>query len=92
VSAASRKPSSKTQDAAGAIDFEAAVAELEAIVERLEQGNLPLEESLQQFERGVALTRQCQLALQAAERKVEVLLKKPDGDLAVTPLGDDDGA
>ena len=57
-------------------DFEAALAELESIVARLEQGELPLEESLRQFERGVALTRQCQTALRAAEQKVEILLRK----------------
>lgn len=52
------------------------MAELETLVERLETGDLPLEESLQAFERGVALTRSCQSALQDAEQKVEVLLKK----------------
>ncbi len=50
--------------------------ELEALVERLETGELPLEESLRAFERGVALTRTCQGALKEAEQKVEVLLKK----------------
>ena len=54
-------------------DFEAALAELEAIVQRLEQGELSLEESLRQFERGVVLTRNCQKALQQAEEKVRVL-------------------
>ena len=46
------------------------MAELEAIVERLEHGDLPLEESLKQFERGVELTRTCQAALKQAEQKV----------------------
>jgi exodeoxyribonuclease VII small subunit len=50
--------------------------DLEEIVERLEQGDLPLEESLAAFERGVMLTRCCQTALKAAEQKVEILLKK----------------
>ncbi len=58
---------------AKSVDFEAAMAELEAIVERLEQGDLPLEESLRQFERGVELTRNCQAALKQAEQKVQVL-------------------
>jgi len=62
-------------------DFEAALAELEEIVARLEQGELPLEESLRQFERGVALTRLCQKALGDAERKIRVLAKGPDGEL-----------
>ena len=62
-------------------DFEASLAELEAIVQRLEQGELPLEESLRQFERGVALTRSCQRALRQAEQKIRVLSKGTDGEL-----------
>lgn len=57
-------------------DFEAAMRDLELLVERLERGDLPLEESLAAFERGVALTRACQSALKDAEQKVEILLKK----------------
>lgn len=56
-------------------DFEQSMRELEELVERLEQGDLPLEEALKQFERGVALTRACQSALKAAEQKVEILMK-----------------
>jgi exodeoxyribonuclease VII small subunit len=58
------------------IDFEKAIVELESIVTRLELGDLPLEDSLRHFERGVELTRACQMALQQAEQKVEILLKK----------------
>ncbi len=58
------------------IDFEAAMRDLEEIVERLEHGDLPLEESLAAFERGVLLTRTCQSSLKEAEQKVEILLKK----------------
>ena len=61
-------------------DFEAALAELEQIVQRLEQGELPLEESLRQFERGVALTRICQKALGDAEKKIRVLAKGAGGE------------
>lgn len=50
--------------------------DLEVLVERLEHGDLPLEESLAAFERGVALTRNCQAALKEAQQKVEILLKK----------------
>ncbi len=50
--------------------------DLENIVVRLEAGDLPLEESLAAFERGVMLTRACQAALREAEQKVEILLKK----------------
>ncbi len=57
-------------------DFEAAMRDLEELVERLEQGDLPLEESLAAFERGVMLTRACQTALKEAEQKVEILLRK----------------
>jgi exodeoxyribonuclease VII small subunit len=57
-------------------DFEQALAELEGLVERLEHGDLPLDEALKAFERGVALTRQCQTSLQAAQQKVEILLKR----------------
>jgi exodeoxyribonuclease VII small subunit len=59
-----------------ALDFETAMRDLEELVERLEQGDLPLEESLAAFERGVMLTRACQTALKDAEQKVEILLKK----------------
>jgi exodeoxyribonuclease VII small subunit len=58
------------------LDFETAMRDLEELVERLEQGDLPLEESLSAFERGVMLTRSCQTALQEAEQKVEILLKR----------------
>ena len=57
-------------------DFEQALSELETLVERLERGDLPLDEALKLFERGVALTRHCQSSLQAAQQKVEILLKR----------------
>ena len=50
--------------------------DLEQLVERLEHGDLPLEESLAAFERGVMLTRTCQSALKDAEQKVAILMKK----------------
>jgi exodeoxyribonuclease VII small subunit len=61
-------------------DLEKSLAELEQIVEKLEAGDLTLDESLKQFERGVQLTRQCQTALRTAEQKVEILLKKSGAD------------
>ncbi len=61
------------------LDFEAAMRDLEEIVERLEHGDLPLEDSLKAFERGILLTRACQTALKDAEQKVEILLKKAGG-------------
>jgi len=69
-------PKSSDDQNTVAPDFERSLAELEAIVERLEHGELSLEESLQQFERGVRLTRACQAALKEAEQKVEILLRK----------------
>jgi exodeoxyribonuclease VII small subunit len=57
-------------------DFERALAELEATVDALEHGELSLEDALKQFERGVALARECQVALKQAEQKVEILLNK----------------
>lgn len=58
------------------INFEKSLAELESLVERLEKGDLPLEKTLEHFERGIALTRHCQQALKKAEQKVEILLQK----------------
>ena len=72
-------------------DFEAALAELEQIVERLEQGDLPLEESLRQFERGVELTRSCQKSLRQAEQKISILSRGTQGETIapfVPPAGD----
>lgn len=54
-------------------DFEAAMVELEALVQRMESGELSLEGSLQEFERGVQLTRICQEALKVAEQRVKLL-------------------
>ncbi len=62
-------PAKKTKTSS----FEDALNELEALVESMEQGELPLEESLKSFERGIVLTRTCQQALKAAEQKVEIL-------------------
>jgi exodeoxyribonuclease VII small subunit len=74
----SRMPA-KTETDGTPLDFEAAMRDLEEIVERLEHGELPLEESLAAFERGVLLTRSCQAALKEAEQKVEILLKRAGG-------------
>jgi exodeoxyribonuclease VII small subunit len=57
-------------------DFEKALAELEQIVESMEQGDLALEQALKDFERGIELTRACQSALQQAEQKVKMLVQK----------------
>jgi exodeoxyribonuclease VII small subunit len=60
-------------------DFERSLSELESLVERLERGDLPLDEALKTFERGVELTRHCQASLKSAQQKVEILLKRGSG-------------
>jgi exodeoxyribonuclease VII small subunit len=54
--------------------FENSLQELEALVERMEQGQLPLDDALKAFERGVQLSRICRNALQEAEQKVQILM------------------
>jgi exodeoxyribonuclease VII small subunit len=71
-------------------DFEQSLTELEALVAKLEQGDVPLEEALKTFERGVALTRQCQTALRTAQQKVEILLTR-NGEENVEPFFDEAG-
>lgn len=70
------------------LHFEESLAELEQLVERMEQGNLPLEESLKLFERGVQLTRTCQGALRDAEQKVRILLED-NGEPSLKPFTHD---
>lgn len=57
-------------------DFEAALAELEKLVEKMEGGEQTLEEALQSFQRGIELTRACQQGLKEAEQRVEQLLQE----------------
>lgn len=61
------------------VSFEMQLALLEKIVRELERGDLPLEKSLELFEQGVKLSRQCQERLNEAERRIEVLLRDGDG-------------
>ena len=74
-------------------DFETAIAELESIVKKLEDGDLPLETSLQLYERGVQLSRFCHSSLEEAERRIEVL--NEHGELKPAPAAltkDDDSS
>jgi len=64
-------------------DFEAAIAELETVVKRLEEGDMPLEQSLALYERGVQLSRFCHARLEEAERRIEVLNER--GELKPAP-------
>jgi exodeoxyribonuclease VII small subunit len=68
--------------------FETALAELEQIVTRLESGELPLEDALNEFERGVQLARQGQVKLQQAEQRVQILLSENE-DAPLTPFTPD---
>ncbi len=66
-------------------DFERSLQELEAIVEKMEAGNLSLEESLKYFERGIGLARLCQKALREAEQKVRILMER-EGKQVLEPF------
>ncbi len=66
-------------------DFEKSLKELESLVEKMEQGDLSLEDSLSHFERGVQLSRACQQALKTAEQKVAILMQK-DGQEETIPF------
>ncbi len=71
--------------------FEASLKELEEIVEQLESGDLPLEKSLELFERGIALTRACQRRLDEAERRVEMLVQQGE-EHATVPFEESESA
>ena len=64
--------------------FEQSLNDLQVLVDRLESGDLSLEESLATFEQGIALTRECQSALQDAEQRINILLEK-NGTLTEQP-------
>ncbi|MCS7080364.1 MAG: exodeoxyribonuclease VII small subunit [Chloracidobacterium sp.] len=66
--------------------YEAALAELEQIVQQMEDGQLPLETSLDLFERGMMLARLCRERLTAAEQRIETILKSADGDFVIAPF------
>lgn len=66
--------------------FEDSLKKLETIVERLEKGDLPLEDSLKLFEEGVGLSSACKQELDAAEGKVQMLIKQRDGSLKAEPF------
>jgi exodeoxyribonuclease VII small subunit len=66
--------------------FEEALSRLEALVARLEAGELPLEEALQAFEEGVKLTRLCAGRLEDAQQRVHLLTRRPDGSEREVPF------
>jgi exodeoxyribonuclease VII small subunit len=71
-------------------DFESAIAELETLVKTLEDGDLPLEKSLELFERGVQLSRFCHSRLEQAERRVEILTDRGEVKAAPSLVNDID--
>lgn len=66
--------------------FETSLSELEEIVAKLESGDLPLESSLELFESGIKLSRECRERLTAAERKIELLMKNSNGELTTKEI------
>ena len=69
-------------------DFEAALTELEKIVEKMESGEQSLEDALKSFQRGIELTRTCQQGLKEAEQRVEKLLSE-NGSAQIKPYAED---
>ena len=70
------------------LDFEKSLAKLENIIEALEDGELPLNESIKTFEEGVKITKHCQELLAKAELKIQKLLEKDDGSLDLEGFDD----
>ena len=66
-----------------AVNFEQSLQQLDKLVEKMEQGNMPLEDSLQHFELGIKLIHDCQTALSAAEQKVKILTEKQGEQILV---------
>ncbi len=71
--------------------FEACMERLEQIVKQLEQGDLPLERSLELFEEGMKISGVCRRQLEEAENKVELLVKKGDGKVVAEPFPTNEG-
>ncbi len=67
--------------------FEEHLKSLEGIIDQLEKGDLPLEEAIKLFEDGVNLSNACKQELEAAEGKVQVLLKQKNGEMKAEPIG-----
>ncbi len=71
------------------IKFENALKKLEKIVEELERGDLPLEDSLAKYEEGIKLSRICQKKLETAKKKVELLVKSKEGKFKLEAFGEE---
>ena len=76
-----KKTTKKTStQAEEAVNFESALSELETLVEHMEKGELSLEQALTDFQRGIELSRQCQQALNSAEKQVQILITQGEED------------
>ena len=76
-------------DKTSKLNFEAALLKLEAIVDTMEQGDVPLADLLTKYEEGTKLLKACEARLQEAEIKIEQLKKKKDGKVAFEPFASD---
>ena len=74
------------KDEVTALTFEEAIGQLKEIVARIEQGEIPLQDSLEQYEKGMVLIRHCRGILQKAEKRIEILLKNSKGELEAREL------
>jgi exodeoxyribonuclease VII small subunit len=74
------------------LNLEKSLQDLEALIDELESGELPLEQAMQKFEEGIRLTRNCQAALKDAEQRVEILLKSAGGEEALEEFEVDESA
>ncbi len=70
-------------------DFEKSLQELEQLVEKLENGDLPLDDAMRTYERGFALSRDCQNALQQAQARVDILNQRSGPETQAEPFGDE---
>jgi exodeoxyribonuclease VII small subunit len=79
-----KKP--KSEEVPPALGFEPALAELEALVQKMEQGEMGLDEMVNAFERGQKLVQHCTTKLNEVERRIELLVKGPDGEATTKPF------
>ncbi|MDI6451475.1 exodeoxyribonuclease VII small subunit [Anaerobaca lacustris] len=75
----------KTEDEISKLNFEDAIKQLRTIVDKIEQGQIPLQDSLEQYEQGMALIQHCRQILQKAEKRIEKISKTDEEPSAATP-------
>jgi len=76
----------KNQDDISKLSFEQAIKELTSIVEKIEQGEIPLQDSLQQYEKGMALIKHCRTILQKAEQRIEKISREQETEACPEPF------